>query len=104
MSHYRHHVFFCTNFRTDGRASCQQCDAVAMRDYMKRRAKELGLTGPGKARINTAGCMDRCEQGPVMVVYPQGVWYTYVDRQDIDDIIEQHLISGRVVERLKLPD
>jgi len=71
---------------------------------MKRRCKTLGLTGPGAVRINTAGCMDRCGEGPVMVVYPEGIWYTYIDQADIDEIIEQHLMAGRVVQRLRLPN
>lgn len=102
MSYYRHHVFFCTNQRTDGRACCQNHDAQAMRDYAKQRTKELGLSGKGEVRINNAGCLDRCDEGPVLVVYPEGVWYTYVDQADIDEIIEEHLGHGRVVERLKL--
>jgi (2Fe-2S) ferredoxin len=57
---------------------------------------------PGKVRINSAGCLDRCEQGPVLVIYPEAVWYTYVDKEDIDEIIDQHLVNGRVVERLKV--
>jgi (2Fe-2S) ferredoxin len=73
-----------------------------MRDYAKGRVKALGLAGQGKVRINQAGCLDRCEEGPVMVVYPEGVWYTYVDGEDIDEIIEEHVRNGRVVERLKI--
>ncbi len=73
-----------------------------MRDYAKQRIKALGLAGQGGVRINTAGCMDRCEEGPVLVVYPEGVWYTYVDREDIDEILEQHIVGGRPVERLRL--
>ena len=57
---------------------------------------------PGKARVNMAGCLDRCEEGPVMVVYPEEIWYTYVDREDIDEIVSEHLQNGRVVERLKI--
>jgi (2Fe-2S) ferredoxin len=53
-------------------------------------------------RINTAGCLDRCELGPVLVIYPEGTWYTYVDRQDLDEIIDQHLVNGRIVERLRI--
>jgi (2Fe-2S) ferredoxin len=102
MSYYRYHVFFCTNLREDGSACCQRHDALAMRDYAKQRSKDLGLAGPGGTRINTAGCLDRCEDGPVMVVYPEGVWYTYVDQEDVDEIIEEHLLHGRVVERLKI--
>ena len=71
-----------------------------MRDYAKARTKELGIAGKGGVRINTAGCMDRCQQGPVIAVYPDAVWYTYVDQEDIDEILEEHLTNGRVVERL----
>ena len=102
MSWYRYHVFFCTNLREDGSACCQRFDALAMRDYAKARCKMLGITGKGGVRINTAGCLDRCEEGPVIVVYPEAVWYSWVDRQDIDEIIDEHLVSGRIVERLKL--
>jgi len=58
------------------------------------------LSGEGKIRINTAGCLDRCELGPVLVVYPEETWYSYLDREDIDEIIEKHLIGGEVVQRL----
>jgi (2Fe-2S) ferredoxin len=103
MSWYRYHVFFCTNLRMDGTVCCQRYDAQAMRDYVKQRSKELGLAGPGGVRINTAGCMDRCAEGPVLVIYPEAVWYTYLDREDLDEIITEHLCNGRVVQRLLLP-
>ncbi len=102
MSYYRYHVFFCTNLREDGRQSCEQCGARALRDYAKMRCKELGITGPGGVRINTAGCLDRCERGPVVVIYPEDVWYTYVDKEDLDEIIRAHLQDGRIVERLRI--
>lgn len=102
MSFYKYHLFFCTNLRDDGRQSCQQCGAQALRDYVKERVKALGLAGPGQVRVNNAGCLDRCEQGPVLVVYPEGIWYSYVDKEDLDEIIEQHLCQDRVVERLKI--
>lgn len=102
MSYYERHVFFCCNERTDGRACCNARGASAMRDYAKERLKELGLAGPGKARINQAGCLDRCEEGPCVVVYPEAVWYTYVDRADVDEILEEHVRRGRIVERLRI--
>lgn len=102
MSYYRHHVFFCTNLRTDGSACCQQFGAQEMRDYTKQRVKALGLAGKGGVRINNAGCLDRCAEGPVIVVYPEEVWYTYVDQEDLDEIIEEHLRHGRVVDRLRI--
>jgi (2Fe-2S) ferredoxin len=73
-----------------------------MRDYVKKRIKEMGLAGKGGVRINTAGCLDRCAEGPVIVVYPDDVWYTYVDKEDLDEIIEEHLVGERIVERLKI--
>lgn len=102
MSYYRYHVFFCVNRREDGRACCANHHAQEVRDYAKQRIKLLGLDGAGGIRINTAGCMDRCEEGPVMVIYPEGTWYTYVDKEDIDEIIDQHLEQGHIVERLRM--
>jgi len=103
MSYYRYHVFFCTNRRDDGSQCCAQCYAQGSRDHLKRRAKDLGISGRGGVRINTAGCLDRCAEGPVIVVYPEGTWYTYVDKEDLEEILSGHLIGGRVVERLLLP-
>ncbi len=100
--YYRYHLFFCTNQREDGSACCQNFNAQAMRDYAKKRTKELGIAGKGRVRVNTAGCLDRCEEGPVCVVYPEGVWYTWVDREDIDEIVREHLQNGRIVERLRI--
>ena len=102
MSCYQYHVFFCTNLRADGSECCQRFGAQELRDYAKQRCKELGLTGKGGVRINTAGCLDRCAEGPVIAVYPEAVWYTYIDREDIDEIIEEHLQNGRIVERLRI--
>jgi (2Fe-2S) ferredoxin len=102
MSYYEHHVFFCCNQREAGAACCNNHGAQQMRDYAKAKVKTLGLSGKGKVRVNQAGCLDRCEEGPVIVVYPEEVWYTYVDHEDIDEIIEEHLIQGRVVERLRI--
>lgn len=103
MAYYQHHVFFCTNQRDGGRPCCANQAAQELRDYAKARIKAAGVAGPGKVRVNNAGCLDRCEEGPVIVVYPEGVWYTYVDRADIDEIIEEHLLHGRIVKRLLLP-
>lgn len=102
MSYYQYHVFFCTNLRADGSDCCQRFAAQELRDYAKQRCKALGLAGKGKVRINTAGCLDRCAEGPVLAVYPEAVWYTYIDKEDIDEIIEEHLQNGRIVERLKI--
>jgi (2Fe-2S) ferredoxin len=102
MSFYSHHVFFCLNRRDDGRECCAERGAERLQAYAKDRVKQLGLSGPGKVRVNKAGCLDRCEQGPVVVIYPEEVWYTYVDENDIDEIVESHLVNGKPVERLRL--
>lgn len=100
MSYYKHHVFFCTNKRAAGETCCEQCNASEIREYAKAKVKQLGLSGEGGVRVNAAGCLDRCELGPVVVIYPEEVWYTYVDREDIDEIIDSHLIHNQIVERL----
>jgi len=103
MAYYRHHLFFCCNAREDGSACCQHFDAKAHRDYAKKRSKELGLAGKeGKVRINVAGCLNRCDEGPIAVIYPDDVWYTYVDQEDIEEIIQEHLLNDRVVTRLQI--
>jgi len=105
MSHFQRHIFFCVNQRdaAEARPCCANRDARAMQQHAKKRVKELGLAGPGKVRVNQAGCLDRCEEGPVAVVYPEGTWYTYFDQSDIDEIVESHLRDGQPVERLLLP-
>jgi (2Fe-2S) ferredoxin len=102
MSYYQRHVFFCCNQRAEGEQCCNGAGAQKMRDYAKDRVKALKLSGQGKVRINQAGCLDRCEEGPVMVIYPEAVWYTYVDQSDIDEIVNEHLANGRIVERLRI--
>lgn len=99
--YYRIHTFVCTNRRPDGhpRGSCAARGSEKLRDYLKARVKELGLE---RVRINSAGCLDRCELGPTMVIYPEGVWYGYKTSDDIDEILETHLVKGGRVERLLL--
>ena len=100
--YFRVHVFICTNRRPDDnpRGSCAGRGSEILREHFKDAQKNLGLKD---VRINSAGCLDRCEQGPVMVIYPEAVWYTYVDNEDIDEIVESHLKNGQVVERLRVP-
>jgi len=102
-SYYQHHIFFCLNQRSNGEACCADHSAQQAFDRCKAAVKALGLTGPGAVRVNKAGCLDRCAGGPVAVVYPQAVWYTFVDDADIDEIVASHLRDGKVVERLRLP-
>ena len=102
MSYFQRHVFFCCNRRDPPEKCCADAGATEMQKYAKDRVKALGLSGPGHVRINKAGCLDRCEEGPVIVVYPEAVWYTYVDRADVDEIIDRHVVKGEIVERLRI--
>ena len=102
-SYYQRHIFFCLNERKNGEECCAQRHAQEGFDRCKIQIKAAGLAGPGQVRVNKAGCLDRCAAGPVAVVYPEAVWYTYVDIDDIDEIVESHLKNGRVVERLLIP-
>lgn len=103
MPHFRCHVFCCTNQRPAGdpRGCCAEKGASDLRNYMKARAKALGLKG---VRINTAGCLDRCAHGPSLVIYPEGAWYTMRTEADVDEILASHLRDGRPVERLLMPE
>ncbi len=104
MAYYKKHLFFCVNERDCGRQCCYAAGSASMREYAKRRIKAKGLAGPGGVRVNKSGCLDRCAEGPVLVVYPEGVWYTYECQTDIDEIIESHIINDQIVERLLLPE
>ncbi len=103
-SYFKRHIFFCLNERKNGEACCAQHNAQAAFDHCKTQVKALGLAGPGQVRVNKAGCLDRCAGGPVAVVYPEAVWYTYVDHADIDEIVQSHLKDGQIVQRLVTPD
>ncbi len=102
MSYYDHHIFFCTNLREDGSNCCGKHGAQNLRDYAKQQCKAIPK---GKnIRVNSAGCLNRCDKGPVLVIYPEAIWYSYVDQQDIDEIIERHINRGERVERLIVKD
>lgn len=98
---YERHIFFCTNTRPDGhpRGCCSAKGAIKLRDYMKARAKELGIKG---VRVNSAGCLDRCELGPTLVIYPEGVWYRCETREEVDRVLETHVLGGGRVPELML--
>ena len=102
-SYYERHIFFCLNERVNGEDSCVHHGAKEAFDRCKAQVKAAGLAGPGQVRVNKAGCLDRCAGGPVEVVYPEAVWYTFVDPSDVDEIVESHLKNGKVVERLLTP-
>ncbi|CCQ75612.1 ferredoxin [Magnetospira sp. QH-2] len=99
--YYRSHVFVCSNQRVEGhpRGCCADKDSASLRTYLKVKTKQLELND---VRINNAGCLDRCENGPVMVIYPEGVWYKVATRADMDEILESHIQGGNRVEHLML--
>lgn len=101
-SYFKRHIFFCLNERPNGEASCAAHNAQAAFEHCKLKVKAANLSGVGQVRVNKAGCLDRCAGGPVAVVYPEAVWYSFVDNQDIDEIVESHLKNGKIVERLLL--
>ncbi len=101
--YYSSHVFVCANRRPEGhpRGSCAAKGSEKLRDYMKARAKELGLPA---TRINTSLCLDRCELGPCIVIYPEGVWYRISSPADVDAVLERHVRDGGRVPELMLPE
>ncbi len=104
MPHFEKHVFICTNLRgeTDPKGSCARKGSEHVRERFKKELSERGLKG--RMRANAAGCLDACEHGCSVVVYPEQVWYGKVTPDDVPEIIEQHLIGGKPVERLLIHD
>ena len=100
MSKYKYHIFVCETQRdeSDPRGCCAAKGSKTIRALLKRRIKELKLKG--EVRVNAAGCLDTCSLGPSIVIYPQGVWYGGVTINDVEDIIQEHILNGEIVERL----
>lgn len=94
---YRKHLFFCTNKRTNGRSCCEDKNASDLYAYAKTKVRELGLSD---IRVNQSGCLGQCDYGPSLVIYPEGVWYSYHNAKDIDRIIDSHLLSDEIVQDL----
>jgi (2Fe-2S) ferredoxin len=103
MASFERHIFICTNERTaeDPRGSCCAKGSVEVALAMKVAAYERGLKRI--VRVNKAGCLDQCARGISCVVYPEGVWYGGVTLDDVDEIVESHLVGGVPVERLVIP-
>ncbi len=104
MPSFQRHVFVCVNERPEGnpKGCCKSKGADAVRDELKKRLHEIGLKGA--VRANAAGCLDQCESGVTVVVYPEQVWYGHVTVDDVPELIERHIVGGQYVERLMLPD
>jgi (2Fe-2S) ferredoxin len=104
MAPFERHIFICGNQRPDGhpRGCCDPAGNAQLQKLFKQKLAERGLKG--KVRANQSGCLDQCEHGPNLVIYPEGVWYGGVGLADVEEIIESHIVHGRPVERLRLPD
>lgn len=100
MSYYKKHVFICNNQKLKGKKCCSNSGGAEAFSYVKERLLQLELHGPDKIRVSKSGCLGRCAKGPCLVIYPEGVWYTYQDKTDLDEIIQTHLIDGSPVPRL----
>jgi (2Fe-2S) ferredoxin len=105
MAKFEKHIFICTNQRPDGnpRGCCNPSGEADLHRVFKEKLRERGIPGD-KVRANKSGCLEQCEVGPTVVVYPDAVWYGGVTPADVDEIIDSHIIGGQPVERLIIPD
>lgn len=104
MTYYQKHLFVCTNQKAEGKTCCAQTGGEPFFNYLKTALQTKGLHGPNQCRVSKAGCLGRCALGPCLVIYPEGVWYTYTSFADLDEIIEKHIMQNEQVTRLCLPD
>ena len=104
MPPFERHVFVCLNARPADapRPSCTSEGKSDLHTRLQQLAREAGLGA--KVRINKSGCLDQCEHGPTVVVYPDAVWYGRVQPEDAEEIVREHLAGGRPVERLRIAD
>jgi (2Fe-2S) ferredoxin len=100
LTYYSQHVLLCTNQKAAGKQCCANSGGDEFFTYMKSQLVELEMHGPGKIRVSKSGCLGRCGLGPCLVIYPEGVWYSYSSFADIDEIIHSHLISGNIAQKL----
>lgn len=104
MAAFRHHIFLCENVREPGhaRGCCDPEGKGELRSAFKGELKKAGVAGT--TRANKAGCLDQCEHGPVVVVYPQGIWYGHVKVEDVPRIVRETIVGGKVLEDLRIAD
>ncbi len=104
MSRYKRHIFVCLNERPadNPRGCCLRKGSAEVRDLFKAELKKRGLTST--VRANNSGCLDACEHGITVVIYPEGIWYGGVKQEDVVEIIERTIIRGEVVQRLLIKD
>ena len=102
MKRFEKHIFICENKRPEGhpRGCCVEKNSAAVKELFKKRLKEFGLST--SVRANSAGCLDACEYGVTVVVYPEQIWYGKVTVGDVEEIIQEHILKNIPVERLKI--
>lgn len=105
MNYYNQHVFFCINEKDNGKKCCGPQNAKEMCAYAKAQLLDLQIaTGKGFVRVSSSGCLGRCSLGPCIVIYPQGVWYTYSSKEDIENIIKTHFLDGKIATSYVIKD
>ena len=104
MSHFKYHVLVCNHLKSGGKGCYGQVQAAKAVDFLKQQARALGITGVGGVRVSAAGCLGRCSKKPVLVIYPQAIWYRYENEQDLQEIINKHLLNDQIIERLHIAD
>src|ERR1035438_4425284 len=97
MEPFRIHLFVCTKQKPDGATSCAAKGSAAVVNALDREIRARGLSND--VQMTTCGCMGLCDEGPVMVVYPEGIWYRRVQPLDVPEIVGQHLLAGKPVTR-----
>jgi (2Fe-2S) ferredoxin len=100
--YYKKHLFFCCNQKKDNITGCKIFGAEEAFEYAKKLLQDNQMWGEGLYRVSKSGCLGRCSSGPVCVVYPDGIWYSYVDLDDIKEIIMTHLINEDIIDRLRI--
>lgn len=100
MSFYKKHVFVCANQKMNGKKCCAEAGGADAFSYIKEQLMMRDLHGPDKIRVSKSGCLGRCAMGPCIAIYPEGVWYTYQNQDDLDEIVQTHLVEGSRVPRL----
>lgn len=102
MSYYTKHILLCTNQKAEGKQCCANSGGDEFFHYMKKKLVELGIHGPGAVRLSKSGCLGRCGLGPCLVIYPEGVWYSYASFADIDRIVQCYIVNEIPVDELLL--